>query len=204
MMQKHTFLETEGNAWLERNRDKLGQDDEVTHVIAAHIGRQPQNVLEVGCSNGWRLAKLRDLYGCRVLGVDPSIAAGIEAAGKQVPVYQMTASCLPVPEKKFDLIIYAFCLYLTDPADWLLIASEGDRSLAAGGHIIIHDFGDFETPYATPYKHDSSISSWHFDFAKLWLSHPQYTMTHRHWTRPGTEPNPDRNAVTILRKNTSW
>lgn len=198
MMQKEIMMQGGGDAWLNRNRGILGQKDEVAHVIPAYIRKQPTCILEVGCANGWRLAKLRALYGSRVHGVDPSMEAGIEAAELKVPVHQMTASCLPVIEGGFDLIIYGFCLYLTDPSDWLLIASEGDRALSPGGHIIVHDFGDFDPVHSVPYAHDARMVSWHFDWARLWLAHPAYTMIHRHWTTGNGHP--DQQAVTILQK----
>lgn len=195
MMQKEIMIQSEGNAWFNRNRDRLGQDDPVTHMIAAWIKRQPARVLEVGCADGWRLAKLRTLYGCQVYGVEPSQVAAMEAAGvHRVPVYQLTASCLPVVEGGFDLIIYGFCLYLTDPEDWLHIAAEGDRALAPGGHIIIHDFADFDPPRTEVYEHDKRMVSHHFDWAKLWLAHPRYEEVVTVFSKP-------YDRVTILRKN---
>lgn len=204
MMQKDIMLQGEADAWFERNRDRLGLDDPVTHTIAAWIRRRPERVLEVGCANGWRLAKLRDLYGCEVYGVEPSRKAAMEAVTWRVPVYQMTATCLPVVEGGFDLIIYGFCLYLTDPKDWLQIAAEGDRALRPGGHIIIHDFGDWREfidarARGVPYEHDRRITSWHFDWAQLWLAHPGYSVIHRGFT--AGDGHPDQQAVTILRKS---
>lgn len=195
MMQKDIMMQSEGDAWLARNRDKLGHEDEVTHLITSVIKKRPTRVLEIGCANGWRLAKLRDMYSAEVMGVEPSMQAAIEAAALKVPVHQTTASCLPVDNTSFDLIIYGFCLYLTDPQDWLLIAAEGDRALAPGGHIIINDFGDFEPTRGVPYEHDRRLTSWHFDWAKLWLAHPRYTMVHRRWSAGSGH------AVTILRKD---
>jgi SAM-dependent methyltransferase len=196
MRQADIFLESEGNAWFERNRDKP-RIDHVTHCIAAYIGRRPNRVLEIGCGAGFTLAAIRELYACEVLGIEPSIKAGIEAAGRKVPVLQMTASTLP-EHGQFDLIIYGFCLYLTDPGDWFKIVAEGDRVLAIGGHIIIHDFGGDLSLHGVPYVHDPRITSWHYDWAKLWLGHPAYEMTHRHWTTG--HGHPDQQCITILRK----
>lgn len=179
MKQKEIFMEGgEGDAWFKRNLGDLGKVDPVTPAIVA-AGIVPKYVLEVGCANGWRLNKLRDLFNCGVMGVEPSMAAGCDAVRLKVPVYQMTASCLPVTTDGYDMVIYAFCLYLTDPADWLTIAAEGDRVLAAGGHIVIHDFSDTAygnavAPYAAPYAHRDGLRSYHFNFASLWLAHPQY------------------------------
>jgi len=190
--QKEVFLESEGNAWLERNRDKLGQFDSVSDVIT-EMGLKPTSVLEVGCANGWRLAKLRDAYDCDIMGIDPSIQAGIEAAVLRVPVTQGTASMLPFPPASFDLVIFGFCLYLTDPSDWLRIAAEADTVLRDGGHIIIHDFETF-APHARRYEHCDGIISYHLDWPKLWLGHPGYHVARRFF-------NTDHEATTALRKS---
>jgi SAM-dependent methyltransferase len=176
MKQKDIMTGGEADAWLERNRDKLGKEDPVFDIIE-EVGFVPRHVLEIGCSNGWRLAKLRDRYGCAILGVEPGRQACIEAAANRVPVHQMTASTLPTTAEGFDTVIYGFCLYLTDPEDWLQIAAEGDRVLTEGGHIIIHDFTPplWQDKCAPKlYEHNAALISYHFDFSRLWLAHAQY------------------------------
>lgn len=173
MRQADIFLDSEGDAWLARNRNKLGLHDPVAQMMKA-IDLKPERVLEVGCANGWRLAALRDKYGCEIMGVEPSRQAGIEAASLSVPVHQSSAAVLPV-SGPFDLVIYGFCLYLTDPGDWFRIAAEGDCVLAPGGHLIIHDFvAPGNVNYARHYEHRDGILAYHFDFAKLWLASPLY------------------------------
>lgn len=190
--QKDIFMEGgEGDAWFTRNLDKLGKHDPVTDAIV-NAGIKPKYVLEVGCANGWRLDKMRKIFNCGIMGVEPSMKAGIAAAQLRVPVHQMTASCLPVTSGGYDMVIYGFCLYLTDPDDWLLIASEGDRALAPGGYIVIHDFVASEFPSVRPYEHREGVMSYHFDFAELWLAHPQYTLV--------SAKNIGDERVTILKK----
>lgn len=172
MRQADIFLQGEGDAYLERNRDKLGASDPVAEAIE-HLGIKPQRVLEIGCLDGWRLAALRDRYGCEIYGVEPSRQAGIEAAARRVPVVQSSAAVLPV-SGKFDVVIYGFCLYLTDPADWLRIAAEGDGVLKNDGHLIIHDFAANGEPFARKYEHRANVMAYHFNFARLWLANPLY------------------------------
>lgn len=191
--QKDIFMESEGNEWFTRNLGQLGQHDPVTDAIV-NAGIKPKYVLEVGCANGWRLDKLRNIFNCGIMGVEPSMKAGIAAAKLRVPVHQMTASCLPVSSQGYDLIIYAFCLYLTDPDDWLLIASEGDRALAPGGHLVIHDFWvDPDVVSGRRYEHREGVISYHFDFARLWLAHPLYHVVRQ--VRTG-----EHEGVVILQK----
>ncbi len=201
MKQKYLFLESEGNRWFERNRDALVKASEADPVAAAIncLKLKPKRVLEVGCSNGWRLAWLRDTLGCEVMGVEPSMQAALDAATRRVPVIQATASTLVVSES-FDLVIYGFCLYLTDPDDWLTIAAEGDRALNDGGHLIIHDFGDCYASmplFAESYKHREGIRSYHYDFSKLWLGNPRYRRIAHNLVHHG-EGQVD--AVSVLKK----
>lgn len=195
MKQKDAFMEREGDAWFDRNHDKLGQYDPVTPVID-ELHLKPTKVLEVGCANGWRLARLRPKFSCEVYGIDPSMKAATDGARFRVPIWQMTASTLLVGKKPYDLIIYGFCLYLTDPEDWLTIATEGDRVLADGGHIIIHDFNDWVggSPIVKPYDHCDGLKSYHYDFSKLWLGHPRYQVV-KH------VDGAHNDGVTVLLKN---
>lgn len=177
MRQSDIMMETEGDAWFSRNRDTLGARDRVGDAIQER-GLQPTSVLEVGAADGWRLEKLRNAYGCKVIGIDPSMAACNAAATRAVPMYQMTANGLPCDDRSIDLLIYGFSLYMTDPADWLRIAAEGDRVLKDGGCLIVHDFAE-ATPFARRYEHRDGLLAYHVDFAKLWLANPLYCVLRR-------------------------
>lgn len=171
--QSEIMMGSEGDAWFARNRDKLGLTDPVSDAIN-DLAIKPVSVLEVGAADGWRLAKLRDKFGCKVLGIDPSMAACNAAATRGVPMYQMTANGLPVDDRSVDLLIYGFCLYLCEPVDWLRIAAEGDRVLKDGGHLIVHDFRETFPVHARRYEHRDGVLSYHYDFSRLWLGHPLY------------------------------
>ncbi len=174
MKQSDAFLVREGNAWLTRNEPRLGERDLVSGTIE-QLKITPRMVLEVGCSNGWRLARLRRRYGCRVFGIEPSAKAISAAVPDIEKIVQGTAEKLPWTVAFFDLVIYGFCLYLSDPEDWFRIVVEGDRVLRNGGFLIIHDFDMTEPhPFARRYEHRDGISSYHVDFARFWLAHPWY------------------------------
>lgn len=194
MKQKHIFRESEADAWFTRNLNSLGNYDPVTPLIE-ELKITPKYILEVGCANGWRLNKLRTKYDCGVVGIEPSMKAGIDGARLKVPIHQMSANNLPVTPGGYDMIIYGFCLYLTDPEDWLNIAAEGDRALADGGHIIIHDFADGDVAQAKPYEHRAGLVAYHFDFPKLWRVHPRYAPV-------AYRDGPHNDSVVVLRKRT--
>ena len=79
--QEDIFLNEEGDKWFERNLEntKVGLEERISHdkVIPCFelLSIIPQNVLEVGCSDGWGLEGLRRKYNCKCSGIDPSSRA---------------------------------------------------------------------------------------------------------------------------------
>lgn len=193
--QKYAFLSEEGDRWFERNREKLAQysieTDPVIAAIRGH-GLKPKRALEIGCGNGLRLAALRDAYDCEIMGIEPSMEAACDAASRRVPVVQATASS-PTVQGPFDLLIYGHCLYLTDPDDWLQVAAEGNALLATDGNLIIHDFWPATWLNKRQYEHRDGIWSYHYDWARLWLSHPSYREISRKLLA-------DDQSIVVLRK----
>lgn len=193
MRQADIMLGSEADAYHTRNHGKGGECDPVSDTIET-CGIRPTRVLEIGCADGWRLARLKKKYGCTEAGIDPSKKAVTKARADGVFATVGTADSLDFTNGYFDTVIYAFCLYLCDPADWFKIVAEGDRVLATGGHLIIHDFEAPALPFARRYDHRAGILAYHVWFAGMWLSNPLYTAVTRHF------PNMDE-TVTILRKN---
>lgn len=185
------MLEGEADRMFRRQEHELGKVDHLTEVIT-QAKLRPQSVLEVGCSNGWRLTKLLEAFGSNCIGIDPSADAVAHGRAHGLSIRRGTADKLPTLSHWADMVIYGFCLYLTDPEDWLRIAAEGDRVLKPGGYIAIHDFNATEHLEEVSYKHDRRLVSYHFDFAKLWLAHPRYTLIRRRIY--------DTEMITILRK----
>src|SRR3989344_2198184 len=104
---------------------------------------RPKKVLEIGASNGWRLAAIRNLYKSKCLAVEPSLAA-IQDGRKLYPKVafrQGVVSALPVGNKeKFDLVIIHYVFHWVDRKNLLKSVAEIDRVLADGGYLIITDF----------------------------------------------------------------
>ena len=63
MSQKGKFSAIEGDNYFERNKNKLvcSDDDPIIQAIA-QLELIPKNILEIGCSNGWRLNLLNKIY----------------------------------------------------------------------------------------------------------------------------------------------
>jgi ubiquinone/menaquinone biosynthesis C-methylase UbiE len=194
MRQSDIFMTGEGDAWFERNKDHVGEHDPVMEAMI-YLDLKPKFALEIGCANGWRLARLRESFGCEIMGLDPSHEAANDGAKSRVPIWTATAAALPLRSAAYDLVIYGFCLYLTDPEDWFRIVAEGDRILKQGGHLIIHDFSTAGTPFARNYEHRPGLMSYHIDFEKFWLAHPWYQRIY------GRSRATEDWYVTVLRKH---
>src|SRR5262245_43680083 len=102
MNQDEIFLQSEGDRWLSRNKAAILNPERAfgDHVIQMMMmmNLAPQNVLEVGASNGWRLNEIARRFGCRVTAVEPSSEA-IRDGQARFPSVQFlrgTASELPL------------------------------------------------------------------------------------------------------------
>jgi len=197
--QSEIFRQSEAKAWLKRNEHKLPPQEDPVLDIISRLKLSPLNVLEIGCSNGWRLDKLRKTYLCNCEGLDPCIEQPIRTAAGSYLV-PGTADNIPLASpfggKPYDTVIFGYCLYLCDPDDYFAIASQSNAVLQDGGYLIIYDFFT-NTAYSREYVHRFGILSRKMDFAKLWLAHPFYSMI----TRDIIGQGDDRTSVAVLRKN---
>ena len=177
MDQDLIFREGEGTKWLKRNEPHLPiKNDLVLDALGELIGglNKTSQVLEIGCSNGWRLEEIKKRYGCKVYGVDPSRTALRLAGQKGVYPILGTARDLPMADNSCDMVIYGFCLYLCNREDMFLIAKEGDRVLKDGGLMVIYDFAA-PRPQRVPYKHKNGVWTYKQDYENMFLASPAYT-----------------------------
>ena len=199
MQQEDIFLASEGDAWFERNRDVINsashlQTDPVLALIRQYTLLQPeQTVLEIGCSNGYRLHFLHAHYRAQAYGIDPSQAA-IQDAQHRFPSIDAQvglAHQLDFADRFFDLVIFGFCLYVCSPEHLPTIIAEANRVLKSTGHIIIYDFLP-KKPERRPYHHRAGIYSHKRDFgslfAKAGLTCVEQRQVHEH----------DQTGITLL------
>jgi len=204
--QKDVFLQDEGNQWYLRNKNAVinkSNDPILDLIIQRHL--KPKNVLEIGCSNGWRLSIIQEHFHSDCYGLDPSSQAIKEGAVKNplLNLAQGTADLIPFSNIKFDLIIFGFCLYLCDRKDLFKIVYEADRFLTEHGHLIIYDF-EPSFPYKNHYQYKEGLFSYKMNYSKLFLSNPSYFLVAKNiFTHQGfkkiDDPN-ERISVTLLKK----
>lgn len=191
MKQTTVFHHGEAEKWYERNKDVLTpENDPVLHAMAA-CEIKPKSVLEVGCSNGWRLNAIDGAI--LTQGIDPM---GPTTLRRGVVVKGDAASLHAFMSDEFDAVIYGWCLYLCDREDLFKIASEGDRVLKDGGYLVVHDFHPFAA-YKRRYRHVDGLFSYKMDYSKLWTANPAYKLVGRYMRGD----DDDRTSVSILQKN---
>lgn len=209
MDQKAQFLAGEGDRYFQRNatdEDALHtaalRDPSSDPILSVVAPLKPARILEIGCTNGWRMDAGHQLWGAQVFGIDPSSSAIADGARFENVTLQVgTADALP--NITVDCVVFGFCLYLCDRADLFRIASEADRVLAPDGYLVVHDFFP-PTPRSRPYSHLQGVTSHKMDYSTLWRWHPFYSLwEHRVMAHPGADPNdPDaRLCVTVLKKH---
>ncbi len=205
--QKNVFLGGEGDCWWSRNRQKIKALDYAEPVIAAINGAGiiPRKILEIGCSNGWRLDRMARKYDARAAGIEPSAQAVSDAClhFPTLEIVQGTADNLPFTDGRFDLVVYGFCLYLCDRSDLFRIAAEGDRVLTDGGYLVVYDFR-VTRPYRRAYQPDPRLFSYKMDHAALFLANPAYSLIQLDtFGTAGEVPlsEDDTVAVAVLKKN---
>lgn len=190
MKQSDIFLQSEAEEWLARNLKKLPVDNDPVMEAIESARITPNLVLEIGCSNGWRVNAMQKKWGCMAYGVDPLFKT------KHWNCRQGTADKIDHSDGAFDLVIYGWCLYLCDREDLFKIVAEGDRILREDGYIVIHDFHT-ANPHKRKYKHYEGLFSFKMDHAALWLANPTYKLVKRELFNSGDE----QTSITIIRKD---
>lgn len=172
--QDLVFFESEGDEWFKRNKDYLEKKSDFDFPLEMlrrlNQKEQIQTVLEIGCSNGWRLQQIKSILpNAQLFGVEPS-AAAIESGQKNAPDINFVrglVSDLPL-QQDFDLVIVNFVLHWVDRKSLFQSLSEIDRVVADEGYLIVGDFYP-DYPQKRSYHHlaDEGVFTFKQDYAQL-------------------------------------
>jgi ubiquinone/menaquinone biosynthesis C-methylase UbiE len=215
MLQKQEFLKVEANSWFERNKsvvvNKSYDDEMIVNLIKAHK-INPQRVLEIGCSAGYRLNHLKQEYHkCEVWGIDPSTKA-IQYGLDNYPDVDLRVGTMDALDQFedgfFDLVIVGFVFYVVDRPLLMRGVSEIDRVLKNEGALIIEDFYSVK-PKRNAYKHiiDFDAYSYKMDYFQIFLSTQMYILNCLEtFSHDGLEKNIDSDydnkiSLTLLKKD---
>jgi len=179
-LQRDIFLGGEGDAYESRNSEAEGHPV-LLDEVSSHLG-PGDVVLEVGCGAGQNLVALEQrTSGIICLGVDPSSEA-IKRGRLRSPHHDLrvgTADSLPF-DRKVDVLIFGFCLYLCDRCLLHRAIAEADRSLrgredGGKGVLVIVDF-DPSSPSRRRYEHREGVMTYKMDYSGLFLADPGYRL----------------------------
>ncbi|MFM7620643.1 MAG: class I SAM-dependent methyltransferase [Alphaproteobacteria bacterium] len=219
--QKNKFINGEANCWFTRNKSAMKLDDENTDIspyedfIIKNLSQFHNNkikILEIGCSNGKKLAKLRQIFPYSDLyGIDPSKNAIKDGKNffknnKQIFLETGTSDELNFSNCYFDIVIFGFCLYLVDRDLLFKSISEADRVLKNKGFLIITDF-DYNGFKKNSYHHLNGIFSYKQDYSKIFehsgLYHTVSKISYSHISSFFNELKEERISSTLLFKEIS-
>lgn len=191
MDQNEIFRRTEGNAWYDRNKSHLGdlgavvEAPDVSFICSTltPFGERVARVLEIGCSSGLKLETICGRLSAAGEGIEPSQMAVDEGNRRPKEVRMRlqvgTGDQLPFDSGTFDLVYFAFCLYLFDRNTLMRALAEADRVLAPGGFLALTDF-DPGTRQKRPYSHAAGLYSFKQDYASVYTQTGLYYLVGKH------------------------
>lgn len=173
MKQDDVFLGGEGNAWFRRNREALARkmrpDWPLSLIDLLDDRESIKNVIELGCANGWRLARLKETLSARLVGVDASEEAIADGSVRYPGVTLLHGALESIPvHEEFDLAIVHFVLHWVDRRSLARCIAEIDRVVKDGGLLIVGDFLP-DAPQRRHYHHlpEQNIFTYKQDYAKI-------------------------------------
>ena len=206
------FVESEADRWFERNQSGLERCDwqrDLPLRLIELYRLHPATVLEVGASNGYRLAAIVERYGARGVAVEPSSQAIRDGRNRfpDVEFVQATADAIALHDA-FDLVIVNFVFHWIDRSKLMRTVAEIDRLLVDGGFMIIGDFFP-QHPARAPYHHlpDREVFTYKQDYAAVFLASGLYrqvgmlTGDHASATPEANVTENERIATWLLRKS---
>lgn len=183
--QSQIFSSGEGDAWFKRNEahllmlEKSEKSEDVRYLCEAlgPFKKGINRILEVGCSNGVKLEAICSHLGAVGVGIEPS-AMAVDAGNAReksvdVTLRVGTGEKLPCDSEEFDLVYFAFCLYLFDRKTLMQSLAEADRVLKPGGFLVITDF-DPGVEYKRPYSHFQGVFSYKQDYSAFYTQSGLY------------------------------
>lgn len=155
--QENIFSSSEGDAWFFRNQGVMASADSIEmqapRLLMEQYGLNPIRILEIGCSNGWRLNEIRERYSSICLGVEPSQAAIDEGRRlfPEITLLKGVASSVPIQEP-CDLVIVNYVMHWVSREALYRSINEIVRLVADGEYLILGDF-DPDVSFRNSYKH---------------------------------------------------
>ncbi|MBN4051247.1 class I SAM-dependent methyltransferase [bacterium AH-315-M05] len=176
---RNIWFTSEGDNWFQRNRESLGKgnpsQDFVINLLKLYE-IHPIDVIEIGASNGYRLAFIQELFSSKVLGVEPSLKAINDGKKRYPKVRFIRSTCEDMKIKeKFDLVILNFVFHWIDRGNLFTCIKNIDDVLKDEGFLIIGDFGT-ENYIKRKYEHikQKKLYTWKMPYWELFTKSGNY------------------------------
>jgi ubiquinone/menaquinone biosynthesis C-methylase UbiE len=198
MNQDKIFLKNEGNRWFLRNQKAISDVSRIKlDLPLAMIKKQqlkPRRVLEVGCSNGYRLEEIRKRYNAKCFGLEPSLLAigdGLKRYPKII-LKRGLINRLPFKDEEFDLVIVNYVFHWVDRRSILEAVKEINRVVKDGGRLLISDFLP-DQPTKVPYHHlkNAGVFTYKLDYPAIFLASGQYKLASKVIFKHGERGEPN-------------
>ncbi len=217
MEQEKVFISGEGNNWFRRNRDYVTGSHFVERDQVLSLMRMfklaPRKVLEVGASNGFRLAEIARQYNAEGYGIEPS-AEAVKDGQVRFPFLHLSqglASSMPFKDEEFDLVVVNYVLHWIDREKLLKSVAEIDRVLQWNGYLVLGDFFPL-SPGKTRYHHLPNDDVWTYkqDYSQLFTASNLYQLvgniigSHSGQKVGADIPSEDRTVVFLMQKKADY
>lgn len=179
-MKPFSAVKGSGDRNFERMRKERSFPALDTHpIIKSYLSfdLRPSTILEVGCTTGYVLEKLRQISNATCTGIDISEKA-IMHGRECFPMLDLkciNGETYDYGESNFDLVIFGGCLFEFDPTTLFKVFASADKSLKDQGHIFIWDFLSIG-PIRRPYRHESETVIHKMDYLNFFLASPFYRL----------------------------
>lgn len=174
MTQDQVFLAFEGDQWFLRNKgamaDEQGFDWQCYLIDLLPEKHNIATVLELGCSDGYRLNRLSKLLPqAQFYGLDASLEATQSGQERYPHLYLKQGLLAAVPfEQAFDLVIVEGVLCWSDRSTLAQAVAEIDRMTKDGGILALGDFSpDFAQRRHYHHLPNAEVYTYKQDYAKI-------------------------------------
>lgn len=175
MIQDDIFRDYEGDNWFARNKmAKICNHDDMITSIIKQLKLDGVDFVEVGCSNGYRLEKLRKEY-CpsgKFVGFDISNEAIQDGLSRYNKLNLYVKSLAEITtDEQFDIVICNFVLHWIDRKTLLQSITAMDKLVRDGGYLIIGDFfPDFNQKRRYHHIIDQSIYTYKQNYPQIFIA----------------------------------
>lgn len=216
MIQDDIFMSDEGNQWFKRNRDAVVDQNRfdwpIKIIETLKEKEKIKRILELGCANGWRLARIKDMFqgNVELYGSDASKEAVTDGISRYSDLRLKQGLLSEIPfDLIFDLVIVNFVFHWVDRKSLVKSIAEIDRVICDQGLLIVGDFlPDF--PQKRPYHHlpGQNVFTYKQDYAKIFEVFGTYseifrvTFNHKQPNQYlGGNPSDERGCCCLLQKS---